>query len=373
MTLTLDSTPLADGFRMPAEFEPHAGCWMLWPERPDVWRMGARPAQAAFAAVAATIARYEPVTMGVTARQFEAARAVLPSQVRLVEIPADDAWMRDVGPTFVVDDRGNVRGVDWDFNAWGGLYSSWEQDRQVAQKVLETEGFDRYSAGNFILEGGSIHVDGQGTLLTTEQCLLNPDRNPGFSRADIESRLREYLNVETIIWLGCGVVDDETSGHVDNLCCFVRPGVVALTWTDDRDDPQYEFSHEAYERLAVTVDARGRRLTIHKIHQPNPLYITEQESQGVEAVAGTHPRRTGDRLAGSYLNFYIANGLVLAPQFSDPHDGAALEALRGVFPDRVVLGLPAREVLLGGGGIHCITLQQPAPASLAGLGLELPS
>ena len=354
----IHSTPRKDGFRMPGEFEPHAGCWMLWPERPDNWRLGAKPAQRAFAAVAAAIAQFEPVTMGVSRDQFLNARRMLPSRVRVVEMSYNDAWMRDCGPTFVVNDEGEVRGVDWDFNAWGGLYFPWDQDALVARKVLEIERVDRCKA-DMVLEGGSIHVDGEGTLLVTEECLLNPNRNPQLTKEEIEENLREYLNVETIVWLGRGVYLDETSGHVDNLCCFVRPGVVALTWTNDKSDPQYEISLGAYERLRAATDAKGRKFEIHKIHQPVPMAITKEESEGVDAVEGTLPRREGDRLAGSYINFYIANGGVVVPTFGDPHDQAALEALQKLFSDRKVVGVPAREILLGGGNIHCITQQQP--------------
>jgi agmatine deiminase len=363
-------TPRQDEFRMPGEFEPHAGCWMLWPERPDNWRLGAKPAQRAFAAIAATIARFEPVTMGVSAAQFRNARQMLPASVRVVELASNDAWMRDCGPTFVVKTWGEavegeaaVAGVDWDFNAWGGLqgglYFPWDQDELVARKVLEIERLPRYKAP-LVLEGGSIHVDGQGTLLTTEECLLNPNRNPHLSRAEIETLLADYLNVEKFIWLGQGVYLDETNGHIDNLACFIRPGVVALTWTDDPHDPQYPISQDAYERLSTATDARGRRLKIHKLHQPNPVYITGAESEGVDAVEGVYPRRPGDRLAASYINFYIANGGVIVPQFDDPHDALALQALQALFPQRQVVGVAAREVLLGGGNIHCITQQQPA-------------
>lgn len=354
----INSTPRKDGFRMPGEFEPHAGCWMLWPERPDNWRLGAKPAQRAFAAVAAAIAQFEPVTMGVSRDQFLNARRMLPSRVRVVEMSYNDAWMRDCGPTFVVNDEGEVRGVDWDFNAWGGLYFPWDQDALVARKVLEIERIDRYKA-DMVLEGGSIHVDGEGTLLVTEECLLNPNRNPQLTKEEIEENLREYLNVETIIWLGRGVYLDESSGHVDNLCCFIRPGIVALTWTNDKSDPQCEISLDAYERLRAATDAKGRKFEIHKIHQPGPIYITKEESEGVDVVEGTLPRKEGDRLAGSYINHHIANGGVVVPTFGDPHDQAALEALQKLFPDRKVVGVPAREILLGGGSIDCITQQQP--------------
>lgn len=348
---------------MPAEFEPHTGCWMLWPERPDNWRLGAKPAQKAFAAVASAIARFERVTMGVSAGQFQNARQMLPGQIRVVELSYNDSWMRDCGPTFVTNGE-VIRAVDWDFNAWGGLdgglYFPWDLDDLVARKVAEIEWVDRYKAP-LVLEGGSIHVDGQGTLLTTEECLLNPNRNPHLSKSEIENLLMEYLNVEKILWLDKGVYNDETSGHVDNLACFIRPGVVALTWTDDKSDPQYDISADAYERLMGMSDARGRRLEVHKIHQPGPIYITKEESEGVDAVEGTLPREAGDRLAGSYINFYMANGAAIVPVFDDPHDQPALQKLAELMPERQIIPLPAREILLGGGNIHCITQQQPKP------------
>jgi len=362
MSRTLKSTPRRDGFRMPAEWEPHAGTWMIWPERPDNWRLGARPAQEAFVAVAAAIAASEPVTVGASTRQYPNARQMLPASVRVVEMSSNDAWARDTGPTGLVDARGRVRGVDWMFNAWGGLdgglYFPWDQDDLVAGKVLEVERLDRYRAP-FVLEGGAIHVDGQGTLLTTEECLLNPNRNPGLDRQDIEAGLRDYLGVESVIWLGQGVFNDETDGHVDNLCCFVRPGEVALTWTDDRDDPQYAISRDAWQRLSAARDARGRRLKVHKLPQPGPLHMTEEEAAGVETREGTRPRQAGDRMAGSYVNFYIANRRVVMPLLDPRTDARALRALRRIFPRREVVGVPAREILLGGGNVHCITQQVP--------------
>jgi agmatine deiminase len=359
---TLKSTPTKDGFRMPAEFERHSGCWMLWPERSDNWRGGAKPAQAVFAEIAAAIAAGEPVTVGVSAAQFQNARARLPSQVRVVEISSNDAWIRDSGPTFVTDAKGRRRGVDWTFNAWGGLegglYFPWDRDEEVAQKVLELEGADRYRT-RFVLEGGAIHVDGQGTCLTTEECLLNPNRNPGLTRSEVEEQLRRYLGVSTVIWLGQGVYMDETGGHIDELACFTRPGHVALTWTSDRTDPQYEISADAYRRLSTARDARGRKLTIHRIHQPGPLYMTAEEAAGVDSRAGSRPRQAGDRLPASYINFYIANKCVVMPRYQDRHDAAALRTLRRLFPTRKVQSVASREVLLGGGNIHCITQQVP--------------
>jgi agmatine deiminase len=362
MVRTLTTTPRQDGFYMPAEFAPHKQTWMLWPERPDNWRLGAKPAQRAFTAVATAIAQFEPVVMGVNQRQFLNARAMLPAQIRVIELSNNDSWMRDVGPTFVINGKGEIRLVDWKFNAWGGikegLYFPWDLDDLVPRKVAEIEGIDRYAAP-LVLEGGSIHVDGEGTLLTTEQCLLNPNRNPELSKAEIEAYLKEYTGVEKVIWLGEGVYNDETNGHVDNLACFLRPGVIALTWTDDIHDPQYPISQDAYERLCHARDARGRSFEIVKIHQPDPMLITAEEAEGVDAVEGTLPRQAGDRMAASYINFYFCNGGAIVPTFDDPHDQFALETLQHYLPERRVVGVPAREILLGGGNIHCITQQQP--------------
>jgi agmatine deiminase len=363
VSATLDSTPAADGFRMPAEFEPHAGCWMIWPERTDNWRWGAKPAQASYAAVATAIAETEPVTMGVSDAQFEHCRSLLPPSVRVVELSSDDAWIRDTGPTFVVDADGGRRGVDWRFNAWGGLdgglYFPWDRDDRVAAKVLEVEGADRYRAP-LVLEGGAIHVDGEGTVLTTEQCLLNPNRNPKFSRQEVENALLAYLGAEKIVWLGRGVFADETDGHVDNLACFARPGLVLLTWTDDASDPQHEISREARERLEAAADARGRALEVVTLPSPGPLQITAEEAEGVDSIDGTKPRRVGDRLAASYVNFYLGTGRVVFPLLDARRDDEAAEILRRCFPQREVVGVPAREILLGGGNIHCITQQVPA-------------
>ena len=363
MSTSLKTTPAADGFRMPGEFEPHSGCWMAWPERPDNWRLGAKPAQEAYAAVVEAIAASEPVTMAVSDAQFENCRAMLPPGVRVIEVSTDDAWLRDTGPTFVLDGNGGRRGVDWRFNAWGGteggLYFPWDRDDRVAAKVLEVEGDDRYRAP-IVLEGGAIHVDGEGTVLTTEECLLNPNRNPELSREQIERVLLDYLGAEKVVWLGAGVFEDETDGHVDNLACFARPGVVLLTWTDDEDDPQHAISRDALERLEAATDAGGRPLEVVPLPSPGPLEISAEEAEGVDAAEGTASRSAGDRLAASYVNFYLGNSRIAYPLLDPRHDEEAAAILRRVFPEREVVGVPAREILLGGGNIHCITQQVPA-------------
>jgi agmatine deiminase len=356
------STPAADGYRMPGEFEPHRGCWMAWPERPDNWRLDAGPAQEAFAAIAEAITASEPVTMAASAAQLARARAALSPSVRVVEISTDDAWMRDIGPTFVTDGSEDLRGVDWRFNAWGGLdgglYARWDRDERAAQQVLEVEGAGRYRAP-LVLEGGSVHVDGEGTVITTEECLLNRNRNPDLSQAQIEQALRDYLGAESVIWLGRGLHNDETDGHVDNLACFVRPGVVLLSWIEEQDDPSYEISRHALERLEHARDARGRTLEVIKMPAPGPLFISEEEARGVRPARGSRPRAAGDRMAASYVNFYPGTERVVFPLLEEGTDDAAAEVLRGCFPGREIAGVPAREILLGGGNIHCITQQVP--------------
>jgi agmatine deiminase len=214
-------------------------------------------------------------------------------------------------------------------------------------------------------EGGAIHTDGEGTLLVTEQCLLNPNRNPRLDAPRIEALLRAYLGIERVIWLGAGVTSDETGGHIDNLACFVRPGEICLAWTDQRRDPMYRVVRDALERLNASRDARGRRLRVHKLPLPGPLHMTAAEASGIARRTGTRRVRAGHRLAGSYVNFYLANGGVIAPLLDARTDAQALRILRRLFPGRRVIGIPARELLLGGGNIHCLTQQVPAGRSPA--------
>ena len=290
---TLASSPIQDGFRMPAEYEAHQGCWMLWPERSDVWRCNARPAQLVAVMLANTIAKFETVTLGVSRRCYETARSMLSRHIRVVEIPSDDCWIRDIGPTFVLNSHGTVRGVGWDFNAWGArLYPHWQRDQGVSSRIVEIERMDCYRP-DIVLEGGAIDVDGQGTVMVTEECILDLNRNPSLKKADAEKTLARFLNVTKIIWLSRGLYADETTGHIDNLCRFVAPGVVVLTWTDDESDPQHEISAEAHERLRCEFDARGRALQIHLVHQPTPLYRSRHESEGVRKVKGAPPSPSG--------------------------------------------------------------------------------
>jgi len=361
----IDSTPRVDGFHMPAEWEPQDRCYMVWPERPDNWRLHAGPAQAAFTVVAEAVAQSEPVTMLASANQWERARAACSESITVVEMTTDDAWARDTCPTFVVNRaRGERRGVDWIFNAWGGLdgglYDPWANDDLVAAKVCELERVSRYRAP-LVLEGGSVHVDGQGTCLTTEECLLNPNRNPGLTKLDIERLLEAYLGIEKVIWVPRGVFGDETDGHVDNLACFCAPGRVLLTWSEKPDDPQTEISREARRVLESATDAHGRQLEVGLLPAPGPLFMTTQEASGIAGNPHAQARRAGDRLAGSYANFLITSTSVVYPHLDPRHDDEVGDLLAQEFPGRRIEGVAGREILLGGGNIHCVTQQVPRP------------
>lgn len=352
-------------FRMPAEFEPHKACIMIWPERPGSWPHGAADARKAFASAAEAIADSETVYMIASKASLSSAKSMLSSRIHILEADTDDAWARDTAPTFVQTSQGTVQGIDWQFNAWGGtvdgLYASWEKDDRLASEICHLLDYPCIDAHPFVLEGGSIHSDGEGTLLVTAPCLLSAGRNPHMSKKEIEQILSYYLGAEKIIWLPHGIYQDETNEHVDNVCAFVRPGEVVLAWTDNPSDPQYAKSLENLKLLEREVDARGRSFKIHKLLIPqNPVCITQEELSGFVFEPGEDRREAGERLAASYVNFYISNRGILVPQFGDVNDKAALELLGRCFPDRKLYPIQARAIIVGGGNIHCITQQVPA-------------
>lgn len=362
----LPGTPKKDGFRMPAEFEPHAGTWMLWPERPDVWRRakdGSIPGQAAFAEVARSIAQYEPVRVGVSEEYYEQARATLVSdalpktkfEITIVKIEHDDSWARDTGPTFVVNNNGDVRGVDWIFKAYDGpkgpLYPL-KYDDGLAKTMMQTEGVQGYRAP-LILEGGSIATDGCGTVVVTEPTVLGNKKNQ-MTRDQAEEDLKEYLGAKTIVWLPSGVEGDETGGHVDVLLLFTGPGEVLLSWPEDGNQPGAKVSREAKKIL----ERAGIKVT--KLLEPKLAPISEDEAVGIMSKDGSFPRQAGDPVTSTYANAYVLNGAVLVPQYGDEWlDKAALETFRKAFPGREIIGIPSREIALGGGSIHCILQQVP--------------
>lgn len=356
------------GYTMPAEFSQHHGTVMIFPERPGSWGVDPTDAQKAFSQIAARLSQCEQVYMLVNENTREIARRMLPEAVRLLEIPTDDAWARDVAPTFVRNTAGELRGISWQFNAWGGeydgLYPDYANDDAAADAVCKALGLPCCNARPFVLEGGAIHTDGEGTLLVTEACLLSKGRNPQLTKAQITETLCDYLGAEKVIWIPHGIYNDETNEHIDNIAAFTAPGEIVLAWCEDENDPQYAMSRADYEALARETDAKGRPLHITKLPVPHkPVCVTAAECDGYEFAEGEDTREPGERLAASYVNFYFGNDCVLVPQFGGDYaadDARACEILRGCIKNREIVPIPARCILLGGGNIHCITQQIPA-------------
>lgn len=362
----IKTIPVDDGFHMPAEYDRHKGCLIIWPVRPGSWTNNGKEAKKAFEEIARAISKSEDVWMLASEQYIDEINEIFADSdsIHCVCIESDDAWARDVGPTCVINEHGEVRGISWEFNAWGGsydgLYANWDKDNKVAEKFCDELNIECYDASDFVLEGGSIHTDGDGTAIVTEACLLSKGRNPQLNKLQIEDRLKKYLGVEKVIWIPRGIYNDETNEHVDNVCAFTSPGNVVLAWTDDENDVQYELSKASFEALENEVDARGRKIKIHKLYIPqNPVCITEKELSELEFEEGEDEREAGERLAASYVNFYIANKSVIVPQFEDVNDKRAVELLQSLFVDREIVPIKARAIIVGGGNIHCITQQIP--------------
>lgn len=334
-------TPREEGFRMPPEWAPHARTWMAWPVRESLWGKRMESARESYAAVARAIARFEPVTVIAEPSSVADVSLYCGSGVGCLPMEHDDSWMRDAGPTFLSDGAGNIAGVDWVFNGWGERYTPYDKDAELARRLCEHLDVERYES-RMVLEGGAIHTDGDGTLLTTESVVFDPERNPDISRTDAERELCAMLGCEHVIWLGDGLTDDDTGGHVDNLACFVAPGVVLALSTRDSRDSNYAALQDNIDRLKKARDAKGRQLEVIEIEQP-------------KARKGDQ----GGRLALSYLNFYLTNAGVIVPQFEDARDDAALETIARAFPRREAVPVVATDLVHGGGGLHCITQQQP--------------
>ena len=361
-----ESTPRADGYFMPAEFAPQDRVWMGWPHRTDTWAHGAKPAQAQYAEIARAISRFTPVTMCANQADYANCKAVFEEDenVTVIEMTTDDAWFRDTACTYVIDGKGDKRACHWHFNGYGGmidgLYFPWDKDASLGLQISQIEQVTRYRPDDFILEGGSFNCDGQGTVVTTEMCLLNEDRNPQYTKEQIEELLGEYLGIEKVIWIKDGIDPYETNGHVDDVARFNAPGEVCCMWTDDPDHKFYRECQEAYRVLCEATDARGRKLKVHKVIMPSTsVYMTEEEASTIDLVEGSLPRTPEDAFEPSYLNFLPINGAVLVPQFGDPNDEQALKDIQAAYPDREVIGIMTREIIYGGGNIHCITQQQP--------------
>ena len=326
--------------RRPGEFEPHAKTWMAWPHRQDLYGARLPDMQRAYADVAAAIAQFEPVSMVVHPDHTQGARAMLADAIEIVALPIDDCWIRDSGPTFLKRSDGGLAGVSWRFNAWGGKHAPFDADDALAGRVLAYGEAD--IVRSFLhCEGGSLACDGDGTLIVTETSLLHPNRNPGLSKAWVEQELTRMLDVEKVVWLPGDPLDLETDGHVDGMCCFVRPGVVMFEYNPDPTDLHGRILADNLAALKSQTDARGRSFEV----------IPIPEAYDVEATSAVFAR--------SYINFALTNGGVVMPTFGRPSGDEAKAAVARAFPDRRIVTVDMGAVAPGGGAIHCITQEQP--------------
>lgn len=345
---------------MPAEWEHHEATWLAWPHNEEDWPGKFAPIPWVVADIVRHLTWGENVHLLVNDADEEAAAldhltrtGADAGRVRFFHVPTNRLWTRDFAPTFVVSSRGEVGGIDWHFNGWA-KYDDWRCDDAVPAMLARLLGFPctqpMRQGRRVVLEGGSIEVDGQGLLLTTEECLLSPiqARNPDLTRGDIEAVLREHLGVRKVLWLNRGIAGDDTHGHVDDLARFTGPGRVVTVVEEDAGDENHEPLQENLELLRAMTDLEGRPLDIGVLPMPAPVVFD------------------GQRLPASYANFYIANGQVLVPTFNDPADRLALNVLAEHFPQRRVVGIHARDLVLGLGTLHCMTQQQPAARQEAG-------
>lgn len=352
------------GFMMPAEWERHQQTFMEWPVEEAEWPGPFHEVLSGFTGIVKKIAQFEPVTI-ITSPPITQEAAIhlqdtpTANPIRLLEIKHNDSWIRDNGPTFVVNPKKEIAGINWKFNAWGGKYRFIEDD-QVASELLAHLRIRRFDAP-FVLEGGSVHVDGEGTLLTTEECLLNQNRNPHLRKPEIEELLQRYLGIQKVIWLPRGLYGDDTDGHIDNVACFAKTGLVIMQDCADPLDPNFLISRENRRILESATDARGRKLEVIGVEQPPTIEYN------------------GTRLTLSYLNFYFVNGGLILPVFGrTPHgvsaplprelqkevlktDEWAETVLKQIFPQRRVVTVDGLQVARGGGNVHCLTQQMPAP------------
>jgi len=342
-------TPKEKKYYMPAEWYPHKCCWMQWPyNNPNHNGYGAIPSwshfdfekgRLAWANVANSIVKFEQVKMITHPDEIRKAKKLLDSKIEIIEFKIDDCWARDSGAIFLLNDKNMLGGIDWEFNGWG-KFKPYDSDNKIAKFMIENSSA-AYFKNQMILEGGSIHVDGEGTLLTTEQCLLNKNRNPKLSKKEIENNLKEYLNINKIIWLKNGT-DEGTDGHVDNIACFVKPGTILSLSCKDKNDPFYEKINENLEILKTSTDSKDRRLNIIELEMSYKRLIPNDDEPS------------------SYINFYIANNGIVMPSFEDEKaDYNAKTIVQSIFPDRKIISINGIDISMGGGNVHCITQQQP--------------
>jgi agmatine deiminase len=334
------------GFTMPAEWVPHSGCWMGWPVRESIWHGFIEAARNDYARVARTIARFEPITMLADPAHTADASSRCGTAVRVVAVPMDDSWLRDSGPTFVIDAAGARAAAVFRFNAWGAKCRPFDQDARLAAAVAALASAAIFRS-QLIVEGGAFLSDGEGTLITAESCVLNPNRNPGWTKAQADAELRAMLGVQKIIWLPGDPTDNATDGHVDGYVAFTRPASLLFETVVDPSDPRFSIMAENRKVLESETDARGRRFELIPIAEAPRTCAPDGE----------------DIYCRSYVNFYLANGAVIAPAYGIAEDTVAADTLRRAYPDRQVVSLELRDLFRGGGGIHCITQQEPRAAA----------
>lgn len=336
-------------YTMPAEWTDHERTFISWPIQSSMCYPEQYPdVCAAYAEIITAIAEFEPVTVIVNASDEATVKQQLGDHhlyaVDCLAVEHNDAWLRDNGPTFVTTDDGKIAGVNWGFNAWGEKYSPWDLDDAVASTILQHYGVKQFDAP-LIMEGGSIHTDGEGTLLTTEECLLNLNRNPQLSREQIEDILKQYVHIDKVVWMKQGLSGDETDGHVDNIACFAAPGKVIMQVCNDPEDDNYEITQENLAMFRQTVDAKGRAIEVIEIEQPPAVYYD------------------GSRLTLSYLNFYFVNNGIILPIFggtAEATDRKAIDVLSALYPDRQMRTINGMGIIREGGNVHCTTQQMPA-------------
>lgn len=325
---------------MPAEWNPHDRCWMAWPCRAEFWGDNLLATQKAYASVANAIAEFEPVTMLATPVDAEGCRNQCSSNITVLPVDLDDSWMRDNGPNFVLDGAGNLGASIFHFNAWGQKHEPWGKDAAVGHRIAEYLGIRTFSSTLF-MEGGGINVDGEGTVLVSEQNVLIRNRNPGLGKEEAERALCDALGTDTVVWCPGDPEDSETDGHIDGIACFVEPGRVLVEICPAEGTARYDNMQANLDAIRNATDSAGRQLQVEIIEE---AYEAE---------------RRGDIFASSYINYYIANGAIVMPSFGIDRDADARDKLSALYPDREIVQMDISDIALGGGGIHCITQQQP--------------
>jgi agmatine deiminase len=338
-------SPADFGFYMPAEWEAHTRCWMAWPHEKEYWLDQHQSTKQAYAAVAKAIRQFEPVSMLVSPSAYDEAREMLGPAIELVEMATDQAWLRDSGPNFLVNGKGELAGSTWLFNAWGDKYRHYANDALIGERILSTLGVANFTSPIYA-EGGAISVDGRGTILTTESCLLNHNRNPDYTKREVEGELCRTLGGRKIIWLPGDKYETETDGHVDGIAMFIKPGVVLMGRPENKNSDWHSCFEKNLSALEQQTDADGNPLTI--------AFIDIAEAAEIR----------GERFCTSYVNSYFANGGIVMPRYGIEADQRAKAVFEELFPDRKVVQVDIDSIAIGGGGIHCITQQQPCPKAL---------